>query len=166
MKYYIIIRGPAGAGKTTIAGKLAGKIKGRHVCFDKIMRKNGLDKIEGKGIKQANFIKVNELVIPGALKMLKKNRVVVFDGCFYHRPQLRHLIKNLPYRHFVFTLRASLEDCIKRDGKRKGSSKIGKRNVEAVHELCSKFDYGTVVNTEGKTAEQTTAEITSRLPKN
>jgi len=47
MSYFIIIRGPAGVGKTTIAKKLAARLGETYISFDKIMREKGLDKIEG-----------------------------------------------------------------------------------------------------------------------
>lgn len=164
MSHYIIIRGPAGVGKSAIAGKLAKEMNGHHISFDKIMREYRLDKIGGKSIKESNFIKANETGIPFAEKKLKKGQIVIFDGCFYHKSQIKHLIKNLPYPHFAFTLKADIKECISRDAKRKGKNKIGIRSVKAVYKLVAKFDYGVVIDTNKKTYGEVMQEIRSHLP--
>jgi len=43
MEYCIIIRGPAGVGKTTIAKKLAKYLNADYASIDKIMKENKLD---------------------------------------------------------------------------------------------------------------------------
>jgi len=161
MSYFVIIRGPAGVGKTTIAEKLTKNLKAYHISFDEIIKKHGLDNIKVSCIKESNFIKANELVVSKAAKKLEEGVEVIFDGCFYHKSQIEHLIKELKYQNFVFTLKATLEECISRDKKRK--NKIGEESVKAVYKLVSKFDYGTVIDTNGKTEEETVKEIISFL---
>ncbi|MDD4111129.1 MAG: (d)CMP kinase [Clostridia bacterium] len=39
MSYYIIIRGPAGVGKTTIAKNLQDKLGADYISFDEILEK-------------------------------------------------------------------------------------------------------------------------------
>lgn len=159
MAYYIIIRGPAGVGKSTVAGRLAKRLKGIHISFDKIMHDNRLDKIEGSGISENNFIKANEIAIPKATKNILKGKIVVFDGCFYHKSQLEHLVKNLQYSHFDFTLKAPLEECILRDGKRSKNIRIGEKSIKDVYRLVSKFDYGNIIKTHNKTLDEIVKEI-------
>jgi len=156
--YYIIIRGPAGVGKSVVAKRLAKSLKGYYVSFDTIMRKRRLDKIERGRIKASNFIKTNEIAASMAIKSL-----VVFDGCFYHRSQLKNLIRKLRCRHFVFSLKAPLAKCIENDSKRKTKSRIGPDEVKKVHKLVSKFGYGKCINTSGKTAEQISREIIKEI---
>ena len=164
MSYYVIIRGAAGTGKSTIADRLAKRLKGYHISFDQVMRKNELDKAEGPSIPEKNFVKANELVIPDATKKLDEGKIVIFDGNFYHMSQIEHLIKNLPYPHHEFTLKAPIEECISRDSGRKGFSKIGPESVRVVYTLVAKFDYGTVVDVSGKSVGEIVKEIQSGLP--
>ena len=56
MSYYIIVRGPAGVGKSVVARKLSRNLNAYHVLFDRIMRKNKLDKVRSKCIPESNFI--------------------------------------------------------------------------------------------------------------
>ena len=54
MEYCIIIRGPAGVGKTTIAKELARNLDADYFSFDEIMEENKLDTIVGDGIPSKN----------------------------------------------------------------------------------------------------------------
>ena len=77
MKYSVIIRDPAGSGKSTIARKLAKKLHGYHIPFDKVMKGYRLDTIEGNRIKVSKFIQGNKIVIQnvrkGIVSYLPKN---------------------------------------------------------------------------------------------
>ena len=163
MSFFVIIRGPAGIGKTTIAKRLAKKLKGSRISFDKIMEKHKLDKIEGTCIREPQFVQANEITISRAKKKLSKGKAVFFDGCFYHKSQIRHLIKNLRYPHFAFTLKADVQTCIARDKKR-GKNKIGAQRIKAVYNLVSRSDYGIVINVSNKTEKEVLKKIISYLP--
>ncbi len=165
MCYFIIIRGPAGVGKTTVAKKLSARLGGVYVSFDKLMKKHKLDKIEGGCIIEKNFIKANGIAIPKATKSIRKGKIVVFDGCFYQKSQIEHLIKNMPFNNCVFTLNAALDECISRDKKRGSKTRIGAKRVRDVHNLVSRFEYGVAIDTAKKTEEEIITEIESRLPK-
>jgi broad-specificity NMP kinase len=158
MAYFIIIRGPLGIGKTTIAKKLAGVLKAEHISFDLVLEKYKLDKCPPNApcIPAANFIKADNIILPKIKKILKKKNVI-FDGCFYHKKHIQHLIKSLHYPNYVFTLKAPVSVCISRDLQRKKT--LGKDSAKAVHWLCSKFDYGIVIKTSRKTAGETVREI-------
>ena len=91
MEYCIIIRGPAGVGKTTIAKKLARNLDADYFSFDEIMEINKLDTIIGEGIPSENFVKANEIL----LDLIKNKKRVVLDGCFYRKEQIDHLLNNL-----------------------------------------------------------------------
>ena len=157
MNYFIIIRGALGVGKTSIAKGLAKKLNGNCISIDKILEKNRLDKIKGKCIPKRNFIEADKIILPKVKKYLHNGKVVIFDGNFYHKKQIEHLIKNLKYKHFIFTLKARLLVCIERDSKRKRT--YGKKAAKAVHNLVSKFDYGTIINTDNKTEKDVIKEI-------
>jgi len=165
MSYYIIIRGPLGIGKSTIAQGLAKILHAEYVPIDSILEKHSLDAIDkgAKCIPARNFIKADEIILPSIKEKLKIGKKVIFDACFYHKEHIEHIIKNLPYPHYVFTLKAPLEVCIKRDSKRKKTH--GKDAATAVHHLVSRFDYGIVIDTNKKNLKQTIEEILSHLPK-
>lgn len=150
MSYYIIIRGPAGVGKTTIAKNLQDKLGADYISFDEILEKYKLEIDDSRGIAKESFLKANEMVVNDAKKELEMGKVVLFDGCFYHKEQLEDLEKSLPFEHYIFDLKATLKDCIARD---KGKKSIGEDAIRAVHSMVSEFDYGIAINTGGKTVE-------------
>jgi len=163
MGYYIIIRGPLGLGKSTISKALAKILKGAYISVDKVLEKNKLDKRDEKlgCISPQNFIKADKIILPEVEERLAKGKIIIFDGCFYHKEQIKHLIDNLPYKHYVFTLKAPLEVCIKRDSKRKRV--YGEGAAMAVHGLVSRFDYGTIIDTNNKTEKEVIDEILTHI---
>jgi len=163
MSYYIIIRGPLGIGKSTIAQELAKKLDADYVPIDIVLEKHTLDNLDKdeECIPVTNFIKVDEIIIPKIKEKLKKGKRVIFDACFYHKEHIEHLIQNLPYPHYIFTLKAPLEVCIERDGKREKSH--GRDAAIAVYKLVSKFNYGIVIDTKKRDVRQTVKEILSYL---
>ena len=162
MSYFIIIRGPLGVGKTTIAKKLADILDAEYVSIDTILSDAGLDKAhEGGGIPVRNFIKGNEIVLSDIKKSLSDGKIVIIDGCFYHKEQIEHFIDHLEASHYIFSLKAPVEVCIERDKHRK--KPYGEGAAIAVHSLVSKFDYGTVIETEGLKADEVIDNIKKYL---
>lgn len=162
MGYYVIIRGPLGIGKSTIAKMLARRLRGEYVSIDLLLKKYGLDKIEGKCIPLKNFIKVNETIAPRLKKKLNEGKVVIIDGNFYHKKQIEHLTKKVTLPHFVFTLKAPLSACIRRDSNRQ--REYGKSAAKEVYKLVSRFDCGIPINA-NKAADHVVKDILSYLPK-
>jgi len=161
--YYIIIRGPLGVGKSTIAQALAKRLGAFYVSMDDVLKQHGLDVVGNRPcIPAENFLKADELVLPQVKAELKK-RAVVFDGCFYHKEQLRHLEWALPSKHVVFDLKAPLDICIRRDSKRERP--YGEGAAKAVFALVSRFDYGIVIDTTKKTPVMCVEEMMTHLPK-
>ena len=163
MSYYVIIRGPLGCGKSTVAEGLANRLGAKHYSVDKVLDEHGLtvDKEEGY-ISQESFRKANGIIAPGVIDMLNRGALVIFDGNFYWKSQIEDLIARLHHPHYAFTLKASLEACVKRDG---GREKVyGADAVRAVYKKSTEFDYGAVIDTENKSAEATIEEILSYLP--
>ena len=163
MSYFIIIRGPLGVGKSTIAKILANELNGKYIDIDRILKENGLDKmkINAECIPVENFIKADSLILPEIKKKLNKGQPVIFDACFYHKTHIEHLLKNLNFPYYIFTLKAPLEVCIKRDSKRDNVLGIGA--AKAVYYLVSRFDYGIKIDTNNKTALKTVKEILKYL---
>lgn len=162
--FLIIIRGPLGIGKSTIAKKLAKNLNGNYFSIDSVLEQEGLDKVDKKSgcIPVNNFIEANQKIILKIEESINNNRAAVIDGNFYHKDQLENLIKRLhKTKVYVFTLKASLKTCIARDKERKRV--YGKDAARAVYKLVSEFDYGIMVDTENKTEEEVANEIKKRL---
>lgn len=163
MNYYIIIRGPLGSGKSTISEKLAHVLDAEHVHMDEVLEKHGLDKMppDAPCISAENFIKANEIVLPEVKKLLAGGKTIIFDACFYHKEVIEHLVQNLQMPHYIFTLKAPLEFCVKRDRER--SKTHGEGAAWAVHSLVSRFDYGNIVDVT-ESLEDAVKDILSYLP--
>lgn len=156
MSYYIIIRGPAACGKSTISKILKEKLNAFYISFDEVIEKYQLEVSNGRGISKESFIKANEMVVDSAKNEIQSNNIVIFDGCFYHKDQLKNLEDSLPFKHFIFDFKASLNECIKRD---EGRKSIGKDSVEAVYNMVSEFNYGIPINTDNRTKEDVVASL-------
>lgn len=157
MEYCIIIRGPAGVGKTTIAKELARTLKAAYFSFDEVMKRNKLDTIVGEGIPPDNFVKANEII----LTLIKDEERVILDGCFYRKEQISHLLKNLKTQVHIFTLEADVIECSKRNKTRKKS--LRDHDIRQVYDLVSRIKVGTSINTSGKNVKQVTLEIVSHM---
>jgi len=158
--FFVIIRGPAAVGKSTISKIVAERIGALYISFDEILSKYNLDTIEGDGISVDNFIKGNEI----ALDMIKqlKPKTILLDGCFYRESQMEHILKNIKGKHFIFTLKAKVDECVLRNRQRGSSMPEGA--IYDVFKLVSKKDYGIVIDTSGKTINRVVEEILSHLP--
>ena len=164
MSYFIIIRGALGIGKSTIAMKLCSVLDGDYISVDEIIDENNLDvKSEDGFISEESFLKANEIILEDVRYLLKKNKIVILDGCFYRKAQIEDLKDKLDFDSFVFTLKAKLNVCIERDANRDNS--YGEDAATVVHNIVSKFDYGEVINAENKTEDEVVKEILSFLPK-
>ena len=161
---YIIIRGPLGVGKSTIAEGLARNLNAKYIAIDRIVDDPKLitrEKEEGY-ISQNNFIKANEIAVEKVRDILANVNLVIFDGNFYWKSVIQDLEKRLKdYEGYVFTLKAPLEVCFKRDANRDKTH--GKGAAEAVYKKSTEFDYGIIIDTENKTIERTIKEIISHL---
>jgi len=163
MAYYVVIRGPAAIGKTTVAKLLAKALRADYLSYDEIMKKHKLDSIVGDGIPSANFVKANKLIIPYVRKSLDEGKIMVLDGCFYRKEQLVHLEKELGFDHFIFTLKASLPECIRRNAKRKNP--MSKKTIKDVYSLVSTYNVGMNVGTSKMNGAETAKKMLVYLGK-
>ncbi len=163
MSYFIIIRGPLGSGKSTIARKLAHALFAEHIFLDVVLAKYGLDKIDSQigCISLSNFLKANEILIPELRKKLSNGKIIILDGCFYYQEQIEQLIEQLQFPHYVFTLKIPLDECVKRDSKR--SKSYGGGAAKAVYNLVTQFDYGIVIDA-GRPLGEILDEMRLKLP--
>ena len=162
MSVCILIRGPLGVGKTTVARALAEQLGGLYISVDGILAEHGLDKVEGECITAKNFVKANELALPQARRALSEGRAVVFDGNFYHQAQIDHLVSAFPEPHYAFTLKSPLAVCIERDSKRPRVHGAGA--ATAVHTMVSRFDYGVSIDTSEMALEDVLEALRGYLP--
>lgn len=163
MSFYVIICGPLGCGKSTLAERIAKKLKAEYIAIDRILDEHNLTEDKESGyISQKSFKKANEIVVPKAKNLLAKGVPVIFDGNFYWKSQIDDLINRLDFPHYVFTLKAPLDVCIERDSKRQKNH--GKDAARVVYAKTTEFDYGTVIDVT-KTVDESVRKILSYLPK-
>ncbi len=163
MPPYIVIRGPLGVGKTTIAKALARRLDGLYISLDDVLAEHGLD-IVGEDepcIPAENFITAQTIVLPEAQTALNAGHPVIFDGNVYHQEQLDHLADALPTEGIVLTLTAPLPVCIARDAGRDRT--YGEGAAAAVHWLVSRVETGIPIETADLTMEETLTEIRKHL---
>lgn len=160
--FVVVIRGPLGSGKTTIAKELARALSAKHIAIDTVLSENGLDHVgpDDPHIPLANFLRANVLVIAIARAALQRGKSVIVDGNFYLREALDDLLAHLPPPHHVFTLRVPVEMCIARDAARGATH--GPDAARAVHALTTRFDAGTIVDNVGD-AQSAIATIQAHL---
>ena len=144
MSFYVIVRGPLGAGKTTVSDQVAAALGGRHIAIDAILDTYNLEEWEDGYISVRSFLRANELAAREARVLLRRGTPVVFDGNFYHRPVVEDLEERLPFPHATFTLRVPLSVCVARDAARTPS--YGPEAAKEVFEKTTTFDYGTVID--------------------
>jgi predicted kinase len=156
MVFYIVIRGPLGIGKSTVAGRLANEIGAEHISIDRILDEHDL----WESGRLSEFLKANAVAAERARETLEEGTPVIFDGNFYWKSQIEDLVHRLDYRHYVFTLRAPLRVCIERDRGRDRSH--GSKGAREVYAKSTKFDYGIGVDAT-RSIESVLREITSHL---
>ena len=158
MSYFIIVRGPLGIGKSTIAQELTKILGAKYFPIDRILEEYNLTDEKEKGyISQKSFISANKIISPEIQNILALNIPVVIDGNFYWQSQIDDLIKRLNSPNYIFTLKAPLETCIERDRKRNGSH--GADAAEAVYRKSTELNCGISIDTQNKTSADVVKEI-------
>lgn len=141
MSSLIILRGPLGSGKSTIAKKLASHLHGESISIDDILDEHRLNNdLEEGYISQKSFLTANDHALEKARPLLEKNIPVIIEGNFYWKSQVEDLQNRLPSPPHIFTLHAPLELCIQRDRDR--HTPHGEDATRAVHKKVSEFDAG------------------------
>lgn len=163
MSYFIIIRGPLGSGKTTISKELATSLQAAYFNIDQIIDEHSLNGDREDGyISQKSFLQANEIIIPEIEKTLSQNIPAIIDGNFYWRSQIDDMVAKLPFKHYIFTLKAPLELCIERDSKR--TKPHGEVAAQVVYAKTTEFDVGEIIDA-SQSIEKSTAEIKTFIDK-
>jgi predicted kinase len=162
--YFVIIRGPLGCGKSTIAKRLSALLDAKYISIDKILDENDLIKDREEGyISQKSFKKANDIVLPEVREVLDSGKSVIFDGNFYWKSQIEDLIEKVGCESYVFTLKASLEVCIDRDKKRE--KPLGEEATRVVYKKSTEFEYGIPIDIT-QPIEKVIEDILEKLSKN
>ncbi|MBI2629597.1 AAA family ATPase [Candidatus Pacearchaeota archaeon] len=159
MSFYIILRGPAGSGKTTLAQRLTEIYHAHYISIDKVKSARGLKHSEPEKLE------ANKAVLQDARTHLSQGQIVIIDEVLYYKSQLSQLMNNLPFPHYVFSLKVPLEVCLARNVERRnnGSRKMSDDDVKEVYDLVSKLNYGIEINTHNRSIEDSLTEIISHF---
>ena len=140
----IVLRGPLGVGKTTVARALAKELHARVISIDDILEREGLEQWEDGYISEAAFVRANAFAANEAAPTLRKGAPVIVDGNFYHRGAIEDLLARLGTPHLVVTLVAPLATCVQRDRAREGS--LGAAATRDVFRKVAEVRYGIEVD--------------------
>ncbi len=162
MAFYLVVRGPLGVGKTTVARRVAAAVGAEYLSIDALLEAPGLEEWERGYISERSFLRVNRRAAPRVRSSLERGVSVVLDGNFYWKRQIEDLIRQLPFRHVVVTLCAPLDVCIERDQGRPRS--YGAEATRDVYAKSTEFDYGIPVPATGSPAEVVLA-VLEQLPR-
>jgi predicted kinase len=136
MVFYVVIRGPLGVGKSTVSARLAKEIGAELISIDRILEDHQL----WEAGDLSEFLGANEFAAEQARIFLAKGTPVIFDGNFYWKSVIEDLARRLRFRHFVFTLEAPLDVCIRRDRQR--DNPHGPDGAREVYAKSRSFEYG------------------------
>jgi len=156
MNKVIVIRGPLGVGKTTVAKILAEKLNAEYLSVDQILDDNNLAGVDG--IPVENFLKVNGIIheIAG-----KSEKSFIVEGNFYYQEQIDDLKRKFNNDVVIFTLITDVEKCIERDLKR--DLAFGEDSARYIHEITTAIKVGHEIDNSDLTAEETAKKIMENI---
>lgn len=164
MRKLIILRGPAGVGKTTV-GKILKRRLGDSLLFNLDFICS--DMVGGHPREKEIRYAAHELCYFAAKKAKKQN--LIFERLFDLQDDIDHisrLFSKLGYQIFTFTLNASLPKLIRQDSKRQNP--LGPDDIKRLHGYFVKSDVknqGVIIEAGNKKASTIADEILEFLKK-
>lgn len=155
---HIIIRGPLGVGKSTIARKLVERLNYKYISLDQVIDDNKLVPPGVEGVPLESFLEANNLLLQYTEQ---SEEPLLIDGCFYHQEQLDDLVAKLGGAVTIFTLTCSVEACIERDSKRE--KVYGEDAARFVYMMTNNVKAGVEIDTTDLSADETIAVIMREL---
>jgi shikimate kinase len=158
MKKLIVIRGPLGAGKSTISKILAQELDLEYISLDQLLDDYKLVPENSEGIPLESYLKANQIILD--LRNSSQKSFIV-DGCFYYQEQIDDIQSKFPDNNEIFTLCSNVETCIERDSKR--PKVYGEDSARFVHMITTKIKAGHEIDSTNLTAQETVEEIVKKL---
>src|SRR5690348_6946089 len=103
MAFCLLLRGPLGVGKSTVAQEVARRERAELLSVDRILEDRGLEEWDEDRISLRSFLRVNDVLVPVAREDLRDGTSVVIEGNFYWREQVHDLIARLEFPVLVVT---------------------------------------------------------------
>ena len=158
MSFFVVVRGPLGVGKTTVARRLATELGGAYISVDRVLEENRFEEWDNGRISLKSFLEANLVLASEGAKSLASEIPVVIDGNFYWMEAIEDLVLRLGAPHFIFSLSAPLEVCAGRDASRpetpagrepRAGERLGAESVAQVYKLVSDVAYGVSIDAAG-----------------
>jgi predicted kinase len=138
----IVLRGPFGVGKTTVARALAERLGAGTVSIDRL-----LERFPWDGGSESLFLRTNRPAARRARALLARGRSAIVEGNFYWPSAIDDLVARVPYPSAVLTLRAPLAVCLARDRARR--VRYGASAARAVFRKVGRVRRGTSIDARG-----------------
>ena len=149
---YIIIRGPAGVGKSKLAKNLVIWFRRRKIKI-KSFNPGSLRRRYNLSFSLEDKLKLDNILIQKTKKLINEGYVIIFDEVYYYPKQITNFNKKLG-RPIIISLKASLKKCLERNNYRRSKRKLLDKNVIEVYKLDKSFKKGYVINTENKSKNE------------
>ena len=163
--YAVLIRGPLGVGKTTVARTVAAALGAGYVSIDRILDEPGVEQWTDDRIPPESFLEVNRRALERSAGARARGRAFVFDGNFYYQVQIDDLVQRLGVPSAIVTLCAPLAVCVARDAGR--ATSLGAGAARDVFAMVAGVDAGVPVDATGSVADTVAAvlrAIRDRVP--
>lgn len=169
--YSLVIRGPLGVGKSTIAARVAAAEGGEVISIDRIIEEEGIEEWDRDRVALRSFLRANDFVEPRARGIRERGRPTIVEGNFYWDPQIDDLLARLSGPTLLVCLDAPVPVCIARDAGRpeprpergpQAGDHLGETAVRAVHRLVSEVRRGISVDASGS-IEQSVRRLLAQI---